>query len=119
MPQLITQNVIKGALRSHRDREPKDLTDTKVDGLQIRVRLDYCRWRIRGTLHGKQKSYDLGPVMLDAEPFDGGVSLNDARSRGAKVREMLRANMNPDAQVAAWAAGVSLEQTSALQPHPS
>jgi integrase len=103
MPTLITQATIRRALADHRAGKLADTTDSKVDGLQIRARPSYCRYRVRGTLHGKQRSYDLGDVV------EGDAALAEVRSRATKVREMLRAGMNPDAQVAAWLSGVSLD----------
>lgn len=103
MPTLITQATIRRALADHRAGKLADTTDSKVDGLQIRARPSYCRWRVRGTLHGKQRSYDLGDVV------EGDAALAEVRSRATKVREMLRAGMNPDQQVAAWLSGVSLD----------
>jgi hypothetical protein len=111
-PTLITQPTIRKALSDHRAGLTLDITDRKADGLQLRVRPTSCRWSVRGTLHGTQHRYDLGAVT------EGEDALAETRQRAGRVREMLRAGMNPDQQVAAWLTGVSLDNQLKLFEPP-
>ena len=111
-PTLITQPTIRKALSDHRAGVTKEITDSKADGLQIRIRPTSCRWSVRGTLHGTQHRYDLGAVTKGEE------ALAQTRQRAGRVREMMRAGMNPDWQVAAWLTGVSLDQQLRLFEPP-
>jgi hypothetical protein len=90
----------------------KEITGSKADGLQIRVRAMSCRWSVRGTLHGIQHRYDLGPVV------EGDEALAEARMRAGRVREMLRRGMNPDQQIAAWLTGASRTSSSSCSSPP-
>lgn len=101
----ITAATVKAALR---DRIVKDHTDTKLTGLQLRVKAKGARWSMRVQLHGRQVRFDLGPAVEGDEDIDG-LTLRTARERGTRVSEMARKGQNPETYLRALTAGVSVE----------
>lgn len=98
-----------------------DLSDSRIAGLQLRVKPTGVRWSMRTRLHGEQRRYDLGPAIAGDEDVDG-LSVDGARSRAARVAEMARHGQNPATYLAALATGVSMEtriRIEAERPKPS
>ncbi|MGY3494209.1 hypothetical protein [Bradyrhizobium sp. USDA 4502] len=122
MPELITLNTVKAALRHQREGQKRyDKTDSKSHGLQLRVKATCVRWSVRVMLVGHQRRYDLGPVVEGDESV-GGLCLDDARKRANTVNEMARNGQNPAHFLAACAAGISVEahlKREAARPKPS
>lgn len=104
----ITQTTITKALKDHAAGESYDVADGRVAGLELRVRPRSVRWSMRTKLHDKRTRFDLGPAVAgDADV--GGLSVDGARARAARVGEMTRHGHNPAHFLAALATGVSLE----------
>jgi integrase len=121
MTTLITASTIKAALRDQRQGKRYDVSDSRVSGLQLRVKPLSVRWSLRARLHGNQKRYDLGPTVEGEEDIDG-LSLLTARARAMRIVEMVRKGQNPDTFLKALAAGVSIEsqlKREAARPKPS
>jgi hypothetical protein len=121
MTTLITGSTIKAALRDQRQGQRYDVSDSRVSGLQLRVKPQSVRWSLRARLHGNQRRYDLGPVVEGDEDIDG-LSLQTARARAMRVSEMVRRGQNPDTFLTSIAAGVSIEtqlKREAARPKPS
>ena len=121
MADIITQKTMAKALRDHAAGESYDVADGRVAGLELRVRPRSVRWSMRTALHGKRTRYDLGPAVAGSEDV-GGLSVDGARSRAAKVAEMCRNGHSPATFLAALASGVSLEtqiRIEAARPKPS
>jgi len=98
-----------------------DVSDSRVAGLQLRVKPTGVRWSMRARLHGTQHRYDLGPAVAGDEDV-GGLCVDGARSRAARVAEMARLGHNPATYLAATATGVSIEtqrKVEAAKPKPS
>lgn len=109
--------------KGREDKRPKryDLQDARIAGLQLRVKRSGVRWSMRVRLHGEQKRYDLGPAVAGHEDV-GGLSIDGARARAARVSEMARHDHNPATFLAAVATGVSIEtqrKIEAERPKPS
>jgi hypothetical protein len=63
MPDLITAKTLAKAFRDQRKggKDARyDVSDSRVAGLQLRVKPLSVRWSMRVRLHGDQKRYDLG-----------------------------------------------------------
>jgi Arm domain-containing DNA-binding protein len=108
MTTVITASTIKAALRDQRQGKRYDVSDSRVSGLQLRVKPLSVRWSLRARLHGNQKRYDLGPTVEGEKDIDG-LSLLTARARAMRIVEMVRKGQNPDTFLKALAAGVSIE----------
>lgn len=106
MPTTITAAILKTAFRDHRDGGRKDIGDTKVTGLELRVKPQSVRWSVRCRLAGRQIRYDLGPAVGGDEDLEG-VSLRTARERAMRVVEMARKGHNPQSFVRALATGLT------------
>lgn len=121
MPELITAKTLRKAFADQRDGGRYDISDSRVAGLQLRVKPLSVRWSTRVRLHGDQHRYDLGPAVAGAVDV-GGLSVDGARSRAARVAEMARHGQDPATYLAAVATGVSLEtriRIEASKPKPS
>ena len=104
MPTLITAKTLRTALSDSGDGKRYDVSDARVAGLQLRVKPTGVRWSMRTRLHGDQRRYDLGPAVAgDADV--GGLCIDGARSRAARVAEMARHGNNPAHYLAAVATG--------------
>lgn len=122
MTELITAKTLKKAFsESARMAEPPpptgepdtrpsrhDVSDSRIAGLQLRVKPMGVRWSMRVRLHGDQKRYDLGPAVAGDEDV-GGLSVDGARARAMRVAEMARNGHNPATYLTATATGVSIE----------
>jgi hypothetical protein len=121
MTTLITASTIKAALRDQRQGKRYDVSDSRVSGLQLRVKPQSVRWSLRARLHGNQRRYDLGRAVEGDEDIEG-LSLLTARARAMRIYEMVRKRQNPNTFLAALAAGVSIEtqlKNEASRPKPS
>jgi integrase len=121
MPELITAKTLKKAFADQRAGGRYDVSDSRVAGLQLRVKPLSVRWTLRVRLHGDQRRYDLGPAAAGDENV-GGLSIDGARARGMRVIEMARHNQNPATYLSAIATGVSMEtriRLDAARPKPS
>jgi integrase len=121
MPDLITQKTLRKAFTDSAAGGRYDVSDSRVAGLQLRVKPLGVRWSMRARLHGDQKRYDLGPAVT-GDVDVGGLSVDGARSRASRVAEMVRNGHNPAVYLAATATGVSLEtqrKIEAARPKPS
>ncbi|UVO31460.1 Arm DNA-binding domain-containing protein [Bradyrhizobium arachidis] len=122
MPELITAKILKKAFKDHRDGGRYDVSDSRIAGLQLRVKPDAgVRWSMRARLHGDQRRYDLGPAVAGDQDIDG-LSIDGARARASRVAEMTRQGHNPATYLAALAAGVSMETQIRIErerPQPS
>ncbi|MGC0326697.1 hypothetical protein ABIG06_007326 [Bradyrhizobium sp. USDA 326] len=121
MPTLITASTLKAAFRDQRQSERYDVSDTRINGLQLRVKPTSVRWSVRVRLHGEQKRYDLGPAVEGDQNIEG-LSLPGARARAMRVCEMARNGHDPATFLAAIAGGVSIEtqlKIKAEKPKPS
>lgn len=121
MTEVITAKTMRKAFTDQRDGRRYDISDSRVAGLQLRVKPLSVRWSMRVRLHGAQRRYDLGPAVVGDEDVDG-LSVNGARSRAARVAEMARHGQNPATYLAAIATGVSMEtriRIEAERPKPS
>lgn len=117
----ITQTTMKQAISDHKAGESYDVADGRIAGLELRVRPRSVRWSMRTTLHGKRTRFDLGPAVAGDDDV-GGLSVDAARARAARVAEMTRNGHNPATFLAALATGVSLEtqlRVEAARPKPS
>lgn len=121
MPTLITAKTLRTALSDSGDGKRYDVSDARVAGLQLRVKPTGVRWSMRTRLHGDQRRYDLGPAVAgDADV--GGLCIDGARSRAARVAEMARHGNNPAHYLAAVATGTTVEtqiKVEAARPKPS
>ena len=119
MTTLITAKTLTTAFRDHaRMTAPKgetgarpkryDVSDSRISGLELRVKPSGVRWCARARLHGKQHRYDLGPAVA-GDVDVGGLCLDGARARASRVAEMVRNGHNPATYLAAVATGVSIE----------
>ncbi|MDB6165998.1 MAG: hypothetical protein JWQ83_1138 [Lacunisphaera sp.] len=106
MPVLITAPVLKAAIKAHRARGREDISDSRVTGLQLRVKPESIRWTVRCRLHGRQIRYDLGPAVAGDEDVEG-ICLQTARERAMRVVEMARKGHNPEFFVRALATGLT------------
>jgi integrase len=121
MTTLITASTIKAALRDQRQGKRYDVSDSRISGLQLRVKPQSVRWSVRVRLHGNQRRFDLGPAVERDEDIEG-LSLLTARARAMRVCEMARQGHNPDTFLAALAGGISIEtqlKRDAARPKPS
>lgn len=121
MPTFITASTLKAAFRDQRQGQRYDVSDSRGNGLQLRVKPTSVRWSVRVRLHGEQKRYDLGPAVEGAENIEG-LSLPGARARAVRVGELARNGHNPATFLAAHAGGVSIEtqrKIEAGKPKPS
>lgn len=121
MPKTITAAVLKAAFRAHRDGGREDIGDTKVTGLELRVKPRAVRWSVRCRLKGRQVRFDLGPAVEGDEDIDG-VSLQTARERATRVIEMARRGHNPESYVRGLSTGLSpvaQEKADAARPKKS
>jgi len=121
MPDLITAKTLARAFRDQREGGRYDVSDSRIAGLQLRVKPLSVRWSVRVRLHGDQKRFDLGPAVAGDEDV-GGLSVDGARARAARVAEMARNGHNPAVFLAALATGVSIEtqrKIEAERPKPS
>jgi hypothetical protein len=121
MTQLITAQTLSKAFRDHREGERYDVSDSRIAGLQLRVKPLSVRWSLRVRLHGDQKRFDLGPAVLGDEDIDG-LCIGGARTRAMRVVEMVRKGQNPQTFLAAMVSGVSVEtqrKIDAERPLPS
>src|SRR5260370_42428124 len=84
MPTLITASTIKAALRDQRQGERYDVSDSRISGLQLRVKPQRVRWSVRVRLHGNQRRFDLGPAVEGDEDIEG-LSLLTARARAMRI----------------------------------
>lgn len=107
MTQLITAQTLSKAFRDHREGERYDVSDSRIAGLQLRVKVSSVRWSLRVRLHGDQKRFDLGPAVLGDEDIDG-LCIGGARTRAMRVVEMVRKGQNPQTFLAAMVSGVSV-----------
>ncbi|MDB5502992.1 MAG: hypothetical protein JWR89_2894 [Tardiphaga sp.] len=121
MPVLITAPVLKAAIRSHQARGREDISDSKVTGLQLRVKPESIRWTVRCRLHGRQVRYDLGPAVAGDDDAEG-ICLQTARERAMRVVEMARKDHNPESFVRGLATGLTpkaQEKSDAERPKAS
>lgn len=121
MPELITAKTLRKAFADQREGGRYDVSDSRIAGLQLRIKPLSVRWSIRVRLHGLQRRYDLGPAVAGDEDI-AGLSIDGARSRAARVAEMVRNGHNPAIFISALATGVSLEtqrKIEAERPRPS
>jgi integrase len=121
LPQLITAATLKAAFRDQRKGKTYDVSDSRGNGLQLRVKPTSVRWSARVMLLGNQKRYDLGPAVEGDESV-GRLSLTGARTLAMRVSEMARKDQNPASFLAAFASGVSVEthlKREAARPKPS
>jgi hypothetical protein len=98
-----------------------DVSDSRIAGLQLRVKPTGVRWSMRVRRDREQKRYDLGPAVTGDEDV-GGLSIDGARARAARVAELARHGHNPATFLAAVATGVSIEiqrKIEAERPKPS
>ncbi len=90
----ITVDVLKDVLRNVGAPEA-ERRDPECPGLVLRIRpRSGARWSYKGRLHGREKRWDLGPVIATRD------SLADVRGRAARIREALRKNIDPLATTA-------------------
>jgi integrase len=121
MPELITAKTLTKAFKDRQDGKRYDVSDSRIAGLQLRVKPLSVRWSVRARLHGDQRRYDLGPAIAGDEDV-GGLGLAGARARAMRVAEMARQGHNPANYLAALAGGVSIEtqlRIVAERPKPS
>jgi hypothetical protein len=122
VPDLITAKTLAKAIRDQRDGQRYDVIDSRVPGLELRVKpRGGVRWSMRCRLHGERRRYDLGPAVAGDQDI-GGLSIDGARARAARISEMVRAGHNPATYLAAASAGVSIEtqrRVEAERPKPS
>lgn len=91
-PAKITVDVLKTVLRDVGGPEV-ERRDPECPGLILRVRpRSGARWSYKGRLHGREKRWDLGPVIATRD------SLADVRDQAARIREALRRNIDPTAK---------------------
>ncbi len=106
MPTLITASTLKAAFRDQRQGdECYDVSDSRINGLQLRVKPSSVRWSVRVRLHREQKRYDLGPAVEDDQNIEG-LPLPGARARAMRVCEMARNGHDPATFLAAIAGGI-------------
>jgi hypothetical protein len=61
MSTLITAATVKSALRDARAADQQyDVSDSKIAGLQIRLRKETANWSVRARLRARQRRFDLG-----------------------------------------------------------
>ena len=121
MATLITQATLKAGFRDQRQGKRYDVSDSRIPGLQLRVKALSVRWSVRVRLFGVQRRYDLGPAV-EGEHDGEGLSLPSARARAIRITEMARKGHNPSTFLAAIAGGVSIETQFKLEtskPKPS
>lgn len=95
MATALTTTLVAAALVGGRKGVYKDFTDVRATGLMLRVRPAGARWTVRGTLHGVQKRYDLGPAT-DARTDDGSlICLDTARARAMEIRAVIATERDP------------------------
>lgn len=107
MPNSITKATITKAIKDHKAGQSYDLA-CEIRGLELRVRPGGVRWSMRTQLHGTRTRFDLGPAV-DGKDDVGGLSLDGARARASRVREMARNGTNPAHYLAALATGTTVE----------
>lgn len=88
MTELITAKTLRKAFSDRQEGRRYDVSDSRIAGLQLRVKPMSVRWSMRVRLHGKQKRYDLGPAVAGHEDI-GGLSVDGARYRGPKSPKWL------------------------------
>ena len=91
----ITAKTVRNALVAQRDGKKFEIIDTRCPGLTMRVRSRGVRWSVRVRLHGRQRRWDLGPVV-EGDDNVNGVCLASARAWATTVREYARKDQNPE-----------------------
>jgi hypothetical protein len=118
MAELITAETVRSALREQRRGAVRDIIDSRVPGLTLRIKTIECRWSVRARLHSRQRRWDLGAVVAGDDDLDGKICLATARARAMTVREMCRKNQNPDAIVARFGGTRAQADAEASPPPP-
>ena len=91
----ITAKTVRNALVAQRDGKKFEIIDTRCPGLTMRVRPRGVRWSVQVRLHGRQRRWDLGPVV-EGDDNVNGVCLASARAWATTVREYARKDQNPE-----------------------
>jgi hypothetical protein len=119
MSTLITAATVKSALRDARAADHQyDVSDSKIAGLQLRVRKETANWSVRARLGVKQRRFDLGRVCEGGGDDAGGICLRTARSWAFKVKELCAAGVGPLVHIAAWQSGMTVEKYERSVPVP-